>query len=241
MSSPTDNPSEEESAEEVAGVSEAMEQVVLDDGEFSLEKLTKHFNECTATQGLGLSSYVKGYREVYKFLHLLGTVFGWVGSDVWAKIVTLEKYLEGENKEHYTNIKSMIAYEMEHDLIKQKKKDDPSGSRTLLRLHRALEYIIAFLHNLEDIQDADLCSVISVKAYEGTLMKYHPWVVQKAAKLAMRLLPTKAGLILKVHPEGSEEGIKRTLENFPKAVSSMRAAYDAMHIFYEEKDLLNIP
>jgi hypothetical protein len=62
--------------------------------------------------GLGLSSYVKGYREVYKFLHLLGTVFGWVGSDVWAKIVTIEKYIEGENKEHYTNIRSMIAYEV---------------------------------------------------------------------------------------------------------------------------------
>ena len=107
---------------------------------------------------------------------------------------------------------------MEHDLIKTKKKDDPSGSRTLLRLHRALEYIIAFLHKLDDIQDADLCSVISVEAYEATLMKYHPWVVQvfrclismmkhntelhqKAAKLAMKLLPTKGGLILKVHPE----------------------------------------
>jgi hypothetical protein len=25
------------------------------------------------------------------------------------------------------------------------KKDDPSGSRTLLRLHRALEYVVAFL------------------------------------------------------------------------------------------------
>ena len=57
----------------------------------------------------------------------------------------------------------------------------------------------------------------------------------------MKLLPTKGGLILKVHPEGSEEGIKRTLENFPKAVAAMRAAYDALHVHYEEKDLLNIP
>ena len=47
-----------------------------------------------------------------------------------------------------------------------------------MRLHRALEYIIAFLHKLDDIQDPDLCSVISVEAYEATLMKYHPWVVQ---------------------------------------------------------------
>merc|ERR1712198_90791 len=183
----------------------------------SLELLTQHFKDSTAAPGLCLASYVKGYREVYKFLNLLGTVFGWVGSDVWAKIVQLEKYLAGEEKEH------------------------PSGSRTLLRLHRALEYIIAFLHKLDDIQDADLCSVISVEAYEATLMKYHPWVVQKAAKLAMKLLPTKGGLILKVHPEGSEEGIKKTLENFPKAVSAMRAAYDALHVHYEEKDLLNIP
>jgi hypothetical protein len=34
-------------------------------------------------------------------------------------------------------------------------------------------------------------------AYEKTLAVHHPWVVQKAAKLAMNLLPTKNGLILK--------------------------------------------
>ena len=228
-------------SEEGEGVEAArMEKVNLEDADFSLVLLTQHFKDSTATPGLCLASYVKGYREVYKFLNLLGTVFGWVGSDVRAKIVQLEKYLAEEEKEHYQNIKAMINYEVEHDLIKTK-KDDPSGSRTLLRLHRALEYIIAFLHKLDDIRDADLCSVISVEAYEATLMKYHPWVVQNAAKLAMKFLPTKGGLTLKVHPEGSEEGIKRTLENFPKAVSAMRAAYDAMHVHYEEKNLLDIP
>ena len=49
---------------------------------------------------------------MYKFLNLLGTVFGWVGSDVWAKIVQLEKYLGGEEKEHYQNCKAMIEYEV---------------------------------------------------------------------------------------------------------------------------------
>ena len=67
---------------------------------------------------------------------------------------------------------------MKNNLIKTKKKDDPSGSRTLLRLHRALEYIIGFLHKLDDIEDEGYCSVISREAYEATLMKYHPWVVQ---------------------------------------------------------------
>ena len=63
-------------------------------------------------------------------------------------------------------------------MIKTKKKDDPSGSRTLLRLHRALEYITAFLGNMEALEDEAYLSVVSREAYEKTLMKYHPWIVQ---------------------------------------------------------------
>merc|ERR1712130_707433 len=131
MGSVEGSPSEEGDQVEAAGIVEGMEKVNLEDADFSLELLTQHFKDSTAAPGLCLASYVKGYREVYKFLNLLGTVFGWVGSDVWAKIVQLEKYLAGDEKEHYQNIKSMIDYEVEHDLIKTKKKDDPSGSRTL--------------------------------------------------------------------------------------------------------------
>ena len=74
---------------------------------------------------------------------------------------------------------------MKNNLVKTKKKDDPSGSRTLLRLHRALEYITAFLDRLEGMKDEDYCSVTSREAYETTLMKYHPWVVQ-----VITILPT---------------------------------------------------
>merc|ERR1712215_435966 len=95
-----------------------------------------------------LQGYIAGNKEVYKFLALLGSVFGWVGSDVYAKITTLEKYLAGDNKEHYQTIKSMIDYEVKNDLIKTKKRDDPSGSRTLLRLHRALEFILGWFRKL---------------------------------------------------------------------------------------------
>ena len=62
-----------------------------------------------------------------------------------------------------------------NNLIKTKKKDDPSGSRTLLRLHRALEYITEFLGKLEELEDETYLSQVSKDAYEGTLMKYHPW------------------------------------------------------------------
>jgi hypothetical protein len=43
-----------------------------------------------------------GYEELYKFLNLLGTVFGWVASDVHAKLeVNLQifsRYSVGKNK-----------------------------------------------------------------------------------------------------------------------------------------------
>jgi len=225
----------------VEGLIEAMENADLD-SDFSIPVLTGFFDKCLQTEGVTLVEYVNGYRQVYKFLCLLGTVFGWVGSDVWAKIVTLQKYLDNkEISNHYSNVREMIEYEVDNNLIKTKKSDDPSGSRTLLRLHRALEYIIGFLRRLDDIQEEDGCAPISRTAYEETLMKYHPWVVQKAAKMAMGLLPNKKGLILKVCPDGDPEKIKQAYLDFPKAVSSMQKAYDKMHKFYSDKNLLDIP
>ena len=71
-----------------------------------------------------------------------------------------------------------ICLQTKNNLIKTKKKDDPSGSRTLLRLHRALEYITEFLGRLDDLEDETYLSQASKDAYEQTLMKYHPWIVQ---------------------------------------------------------------
>ena len=50
---------------------------------------------------------------------------------------------------HFVTIESMTSYEVETNLIKTKAKDCSTGSRNLLRLHRALEYIIAFLDSIQ--------------------------------------------------------------------------------------------
>lgn len=246
MSTKQESPSDDKNSlkssdEEVKDMTAEVEMLDIGGDEFSLVVLADHFSKCLKNPELTLVEYIAGYKEVYKFLALLGSVFGWVGSDVYAKITTLEKYLAGDKKEHYKSIKTMIDYEVKNNLIKTKKKDDPSGSRTLLRLHRALEYIIGFLHKLDDIEDEGYCSVISREAYEATLMKYHPWVVQKAAKLAMGLLPTKKGLISKVCPDGDEAALKKAHQDFPLAVTAMRNVYEATQVFYKENDLLEIP
>jgi len=224
---------------EIEAVTKGVEELEVST-DFSLVTLEEHFAKSLAMAGIGHDSYLQGYRELYKFLTMLGTVFGWVAVDVQNKIVVLQRYLDSAEKEKYQNVKEMIEYETEKDFIKLKKKDDPSGSRTLLRLHRALEYIIAFLHTVQGLSDEDKCSGVSRDAYEKTLMKYHPWVVQKGAKLAMGLLPTKRGLIDKIVPNASEEDIKKAHLDLKKAIDTMQKVYDICQEFYSEKELLNL-
>lgn len=209
--------------------------------DFDLERLLKSFEECVDSDGkIVLQHYIVGYEELYKFLNLLGTVFGWVSTDVDAKLDVVRDHRKSEAQEHYQDVRAMIKYEVDNQLIKHKAKDSKTGTRNLLRLHRALEYIVAFLEQVPDMEVEDKCCPASQSAYKNTLQKHHPWLVQKAALLAMNLLPTKAGLIEKIC--GSDEAkIKRAEEVLPCAVKAMKSVYSATEEIYKEYDLLKLP
>lgn len=101
-----------ETGETVDEMTKDLELVDIGGEEFSLVYLADRFKKCQEDEGVTVQEYVTGYKELYKFLCLMGTVFGWVGSDVYNKVVVLEKYLAGDKKEHYRTVKSMIAYEV---------------------------------------------------------------------------------------------------------------------------------
>ena len=171
------------------------------DADFDMENLFKYFNTCYGEDGSSLSmdSYIKGYEEIVKFLNLLGTVFGWVASDVVAKISVLKGHVANEETgSHFVSIQTMTEYEVRENLINYEARDSTTGSWNLLQLQRALEYVIAFVVKLPEIGNEDKCCPVSQEAYKATLMKFHPWIVQKAALAAMNLLPTREGLIQKI-------------------------------------------
>ena len=57
--------------------------------DFSLKVLQSSFEGCIAEDGnLLLLNYINGFEELYKFLNLLGTVFGWVSVDIDNKLGT---------------------------------------------------------------------------------------------------------------------------------------------------------
>lgn len=68
----------------------------------------------------------------------MGSVFTFVSSDVRNKLDILYNLRQQDNEDnkHFDSIKTMLLYEKEASLLRQ--KGYVSGSRTLLRLHRGL-------------------------------------------------------------------------------------------------------
>lgn len=68
---------------------------------------------------------------------MMGTVFGFVSSDVTAKITILEEFRRKKSDaERFDTFQRMMSYEKSAGLLA--KSDYVSASRTLLRLHRGL-------------------------------------------------------------------------------------------------------
>ena len=207
---------------------------------FNLAHLLTNFAECVDEEGkIQIANYVHGFEELEEFLKLLGTVFGWFSKELLVPLAELRQLWSSEDT-HYQDVRSMLQYEVESKLIKPKASDSDTGTRSLLRLHRALELIIAFVRGLQNLEMDERCSGVAKKAYKDTLANFHPWLVQKAALLLLNLLPTKAGLIKEICGDDQKK-IKSTLKTLPKVVEAMQNVYQKTEEVYLEFGLLNLP
>ena len=83
------------------------------------------------------------------------------------------------DEKKYTSISNMMSQEIENKLINYKKLDEknPSGSRTLLRLHRALKMVSILLQKIAADEHSGNMSMIAYESYHGSPMpEHHPWV-----------------------------------------------------------------
>jgi hypothetical protein len=128
----------------------------------------------------------------------------------------------------------MIKYEVENDLTVTKTKP-PSGSRTLLRLHRALDFVLQFFNKVADCHSESL-SAIASEAYTNTLAQYHGWVVRKGVQVAVYMLPYRRDLMAKLGgTEGNVESELRVLSDLMKPV------YEETERLYTYHKLHNLP
>ncbi|KAJ3653353.1 hypothetical protein Zmor_012609 [Zophobas morio] len=206
---------------------------------FDLNAVEKSFNLAILEEDdVHLEHYLKSYEELNKFFNLMGTVFGFVSKDLKSKMDTLSEFLANEKtSDNFQSVKKMMEYERDNQLLH--KKGYTSGSRTLLRLHRGLDFIRLFLKKVGDLKDEDNTGTVCREAYDSTLAKFHPFVIRKGAQIAMYTLPTREQLLRKVC--GNEEDVKVALEMLPKTLEATDAVYVRIEALYTLYDLHSLP
>ncbi|EDV36136.1 uncharacterized protein Dana_GF12108 [Drosophila ananassae] len=183
-----------------------------------------------------LDAYLAAYEEIMKFFHLMGSVFSFVSSDVRSKIDILYGLRASDTEElkNFETFKTMLEYEKEAQLLNQ--KGYVSGSRTLLRLHRGLDFVYEFLNRVQALVDDQKTSDVCKAAYDETLGKHHSFLIRKGARLAMYAMPTRGELLKRVCTD-----IQMATENLPTMLEHMRANYDRTEQLYTLHDLHSLP
>ena len=185
---------------------------------------------------------------MHRFFHSLGTVFSFVAKDVDSKIAILESYRsDPETGANYETFQSMIKYEESEQLLQDQKR--PSGARTVLRLHRALQFFSEFMDELAKVSGSCATSHLARDCYRKTLAPYHSWLVQKSASLAMYTLPSRDQLLSRSFaPSDGQDDDQNSSDNWEHQSKTMndlaaqsRQVYDLVQNLFEENRLLDLP
>lgn len=187
---------------------------------------------------LVMDEYIRGYGELCIFFDMLGTVFGFITSDVREKMGILQDYRKSKHGEKYVFIQAMLDFEIENDLTR-KTTHPLSGSRTLLRLHRALAFTMLFMSKLSRSTDDDSSYYMAKDAYNESLANFHPWIIRKAALWAMYTLPKVGDFIKKIAQPNMDKG--KTKQLLKEVTDAMKQVYDFTEELYTKHNLHDLP
>ena len=166
----------------------------------------------------------------------MGRLFGFVAADLESKIVVLEAFRTSASKDNYKTVQVMVAYELSNGTANSGRRN-PSGCRTLLRLQRALEFILQFMSEIVQSKDDAKVSSMASKVYHNTLAKHHPWITRKMAGVVMYILPSKKDLIQMM----CKQNLESVLVLLQEVCNIGVPIYSTIYNIYEKNGLLNLP
>ncbi|RDD44254.1 Ceramide-1-phosphate transfer protein [Trichoplax sp. H2] len=205
-----------------------------------LEVVLDQFSKVRKEDGAILvDEYVNAYEAIIVFFDYFGRLFSFITADVKSKIEILRKHRKGDAGQNYLSVRSMLEYEVNRN-ITIVKGPIPSASRTLLRLHRALDFIRLFFEKLSESQEHDKVSSIASDCYNQTLANFHPWLVRKGTALAMYALPNRACLLTKINDQATTTEAD-TLQLLANIVTVINPIYEETQSLYIKQDLLLLP
>lgn len=162
-----------------------------------------------------------------------------MAKDLEHKISAIKRKQHGDQGLHYTTAGKMMQYELNSPstVHKGSNKLSHSGTRTLLRLQWALEFILEFMSRISKCSDHDKTSKIATEVYEQTLSKHHPWLTRKMAAVAVYLLPSRKDLISVM----CKQDYETVLQLLSKVVRAGKHVYDITEKLYIDHNLCHIP
>ena len=204
---------------------------------FNPKELLDAFKKAKEGNEVVIDEYVRGYVQLTHFFDLLGTVFGYINSDINEKVGILQSYRGGEISEFYRTVKSMMEYEISKDFSVS--PEHPNGSRTLLRLHRALAFASLFMKRLAEASVQDKSSTIAYDSYNETLAEFHPWLIRKGVGVATYTLGSCGSLLEKCGRD--LQHLEETKEILSQVSIAMDEVYKLTESLYTQFDLHGLP
>nr|XP_006196638.1 ceramide-1-phosphate transfer protein isoform X2 [Vicugna pacos] len=214
------------------------------ESEFSLQVVLVSFKQClNEKEEVLLDHYLAGWRGLTclprRFLSGLGTVFSFISKDVVAKLQTMERLRSGPQREHYSSLQSMVAYEVGNQLVdlQQRARHPNSGCRTVLRLHRALHWLQLFLEGVRTSPEDASTTALCTDSYNASLAAYHPWIIRRAVTVAFCTLPTRKVFLETMNVGPPEQAV----EMLDEALPFIERVYNVSQKLYAEHGLLDLP
>lgn len=217
-------------------------QVKMDDleSDFNLKVVLVSFKQClNEKEEVLLEHYLAGWRGLVRFLNSLGAVFSFISKDVVTKLQVMERLCSGPQRDHYSSLQSMVAYEVGNQLVDLERRSHhpDSGCRTVLRLHRALRWLQLFLEGLRTSPEDARTAVLCTDSYNASLAAYHPWIVRRAVTVAFCTLPTRKVFLEAMNVGSTEQAVAMLGEALP----FIEHVYDISQKLYAEHALLDLP
>lgn len=173
---------------------------------FQAWRLLLHLkSSLTADGDVLLEPYLESWNELIKFMESLGTIISFFSQKVKVKVALIRELslkhgrrglpeLAGLQNEAYRSVRSMVEAELKAGVVNFSRRTD-SGCRTILRLHRSLQWLKLMLEGLAEDADADgrykTPGELSRDAYRVALAPHHSWMLRQAAELVFLALPDR--------------------------------------------------
>ncbi|KAG0729217.1 Ceramide-1-phosphate transfer protein [Chionoecetes opilio] len=198
-----------------------------------------------------LASYVRAYQEMNKFIKLLGPLFYFVAYDVKRKVTySLQRYqysyklmdvirkeMAGKNGRYYVDVKTMINYEKENDLVYR--SSPMSGTDAFLKLNRVLELAIGIMKEIMEDEEEPTLGQVASEVYLTTTAKFHPSILSTMLSGVLLLMPSRATVRNRI-TRGTDEGEALMRRLMPEVMRSVKQTYEACLALYREHDLHNL-